>query len=557
MTTNILSENWPSATADLAQLVQSGRVNKPKQTPAQRRKAVYEELISALTNGEHEAVKEIISDNADVKLNEAGWENLASTALKFFDFDIVRLLHEKGLPLSPSFIARSLQKEFSSQVFDYFCTSQHLYANEQGSYKARLLEMYRMALCGYAVSHERLRTQYRHVREQIQAKYPNWATETRQKMDLADYNWREAVERFPFKYPTKLSASDAHFFNSLSQKEVEHILTRVGEKDKMTTSELESLNRFICADPKRLEFWTRQEKQRHNDRATYRQQWAQWGLEGAFDWADTKVPELIESTRQQIAPDLTNNFSMYLKYSFECFSQTWNYIENQQRFFLQKGYIPGITLDCLQGKASICHEDLDVLLGWDLLDAVLLEPSTTQLMMMNNTVKDQNIIFNSMTVAAPSLLHNLVSTGAPAVGSLLKNPNGAQLVNDILLEDKALLILWCKNTALSAFSELVSSLPQWKEWMDSHGNNLGHYIIASRAPSNSDITPSMLSALSKINPDWLTASNNQGLTVSQIAQNSDFREDAKIWLGKHIIAQSVKSELNTAHIKPKTQKRRM
>lgn len=554
---NILSKNWPTATADLAQLVQSGRANKPKQTPAQRRKAVYEELISALTNGEHETVKEIVFDNADVKLNEAGWENLAASALKFFDFDSVRLLHEKGLPLSPSFIARSLQKEFSSQVFDYFCTSQHLYANEQGYYKARLLEMYRMALCGYAVSHERLRTQYRHVREQIQAKYPDWATETRQKMDLTDYNWHEAVERFPFKYPTKLSASDAHFFNSLSQKEVEHILTRVGEKDKMTTSELESLNRFICADPKRLEFWTRQEKQRHNDRATYRQQWAQWGLEGCFDWADTQLSEILETSRQQTPQELKANFAMCLKYSCEHLSHTWNYVENRQMFFIQKGYLPGTDLPSLQGKAPMCHEDLDVLLGWDLLDAVLLDPANTQLVMMSNTFTAQNTLFNSMRVESPSLLHNLITTGAPAVGSLLKNPNGAQLVNDILLEDKALLILWCKNTALSAFSELVSSLPQWKDWTDPHGNNLGHYIIASRAHNTSDITPSMLSALSKINSDWLTASNNQGLTISQIAQTCNFREDAKSWLEKHMISQSVKSDLNTAHIKPKTQKRRM
>lgn len=556
---NILSANWPTAAADLAQLVQSGRPTNPKQTPSQRRKAVYEELIGALTNGEHETVKEIISDNPEIKFNEAGWENLASNALKFFDFDSVRLLHEKGLPLSPSFVARTLQKEFSSQVFDYFCNSQQLYANEQEYYKARLLDMYRSGLCGYAVSQERLRNQYRHIREKIETNFPVWATETRQKMDLTDYSWREAVERLPFKYPTKLSASDTQFFNSLSQKEVEHILTRVGEKDKMTTSELESLNRFICANPQRLEFWTQQEKHRHNNRATYRQQWAQWGLEGRFDWADTQLSDILEANRQQTPQKLKTNFAMYLKYSFEYLSQTWNYVENQQKYFLQKGYLAGTELPSLQGKAPICHEDLDVLLGWDLLDAVLLDPTTTQLVMMSNTVTIQNTLFDSMRVESPSLLHNLITTGAPAVGSLLKTPNGAKLVNEILLEDKALLILWCKNTALTAFSDLVSALPQWKDWADQHGNNLGHYIIASRVQNSLDITPSMLNALSKINSQWLTVENNQGLTVSQIAQTCELREDTRRWLEKYIISQAVKSELklNTAHITPKAQKRRM
>ncbi len=554
---NILSDNWSSAAADLAQLVQSSRVNKPKQTPAQRRKAMYEEIISALTNGEHETVKEIVSDNADVKLNEAGWENLASTALKFFDFASMRLLHEKGLPLNPSFIARSLQKEFSSQVFDYMCNSQHMYANEQEHYKLALLNMYRSALCGYAVSQERLRSQHRHVREKIESKFPDWASETRQKMDLNDYSWREAVERLPFKYPTKPSSSDVHFFNSLSQKEMEHILTRVGEKDKMTTSELESLNRFICADPKRLEFWTRQEKQRHKDRATYRQQWINWGLEGRFDWVDTQLPELLETTRQQVSPELKNHFAMNLKYFHEHHSRAWNYTENNKKFFIQKSYGPWTEISTLCGKSPICHEDLDGLLGWDLLDAMLLFPTTTQLVIQTNSNFPENALLGSMKLKCPSLLHNLISTGAPAVGSLLKNPNGAQLVNDILLEDKALLILWCKNTALNTFSDLILSLPQWKDWVDHHGNNLGHYIVASRAQTVSDITPSMLGNLSKINPQWLTAENNQGLTVSQIAQTCEWKEDAKQWLEKYLISQSVKSELNNANIKPKTQKRRM
>lgn len=554
---NILSAKWSTAATDLAQLAQSGRPTQPKQTPSQRRKAVYEELLNALTNGEHETVKETIANNSEIKFNEAGWENLASTALKFFDNNSVRLLHEKGLPLSPSFMTRWLQKEFSTKVFDYLCDSQHLYANEQTHYKTALCNIYQNALCGYAVSQERLRAQYRHVREKIENDFPAWATTTREKMDFNDYRWQEAMERLPFKYPTKLVASDTLFFDSLSQKEVEHILAKVGKKDKMTIGELESLNRFISDDPKRLQFWIQQEKIRHNQRTTYKQQWAQWGLEGSFDWADTQLPEILQNNLQQVSAELKRNFTMYLKYSCEHSTHTWIYEEKEQKFFFQKEYRSITEIPSMCGKALICHQDLDALLGWDLLDAVLLNPSVTHLMMTNNRFFNESPIFNSMVVESPSLLHNLISTGAPAVGALLKNSNGAQLINDLLLEDKALLILWCKNTALSSLSDLVSSLPQWKNWVDSYGNNLGHYIIASRVEDPSEITPSMLNALSKIDPQWLTAQNNQGLTASQIIQTCKVNEEARRWLEKYTIGKSVKSEIKGLQSKPKTQKRRL
>lgn len=560
MTNNIISPLWPSAAEDLAQLVQSNRPSKTKQSPAQRRKALYEDLVSALTNGEHESVRELVESNPDVNLDEAGWEYLASTALKYFDFNSVRLLHEKGLPLNASFMHRTLQKDFDPRVFDYFCDSKHLYAASEEYFNTALLIMYQQALCGYAIAQERLRAQYRHVREKVEGVFSDWATEARKKMDLTDYNWREAVERLPFRYPTKLGPSDVRFFNSLTEKELQHILTKVGEKDKITAGELESLNRFICADPKRLEFWTRQENERHTARLTYKQQWVGWGLEGQYDWANTQLPKMLEDTKNTLSPDLKPNFVMVLNYRYDHQNMSYSYFEQSEEYSYYKNHQRYEKIPCFCGPAPICHEQLDPLLGWDLLDAVMLTPDQTcfELKLERHPdKKNLKNLFESVTVPTPSLLHNMISTGAPAIGALLKNPHGAQVVNTLLTEDKALLILWCKKSALSAFADLVAALPQWKDWTDAHGNNLGHYIMASRVEQYYEISPNTLSTLSKINPQWLLAENNQGLTVSQIAKTGNFKEDALNWLEKHALSQSVKSELKTSGIKPKAQKRRM
>lgn len=465
--------------------------NGKKMTPAQHRDAIHKEIADAIVNGDAVEVKQLLSNNPTVSLNDGTYRIIHTALLKHFDAEIARDLSLRYCNLSPYDIKKELERYPNLALLQHLI--QKSLKKSQDKMEGNLADLRDQSLRSFdpKLSMTR-RDMLRTYRLEIEKAYPNAIPQA-----LNSY-----IEGCFLRYQADLSPEDIQSLNNISAKTWKKMFgkyfTDILERSSLPTAQnVQNIVQFTSDFPSARQGW--------ND-----------------------AVQILSARNQAFTTTIETLWDDNVSYDHSALKKVL----------------------CTFGKSTYGHGPYDVhpthSRTTSLRCALMGLSERAQLPWAK--VFPQNLVMvperkgekNPLNVFEPympaSFVHLLIETCAPAAMALLESEEGRARHFEALT-DPQVLVGWCKNATPSTIAAVVKMCPQWKKWVDLQGNNLGHYLTTVRFESSKTFAQ----LITRVNHEWVLQSNAQGHTVKDIFKKNGATEDALNVLDNENIKRSLKS----------------
>lgn len=517
----IFPSSWPTAASDIAAAAneQHTRASKTsvRLTPAQRRQEAYTKLVDAIGEGDLSAVKDVLSNNPSVSLDEPGCERVHDAIFENFSSEIMDYLVTKDLQINP-LMYMALAEKFSQPMYTYFCTS--VVDTQARNYWAN--EFFNQALKNMLHDSNKIRTSSRQLRTQLLKDFPHLSAE----MTKPYYNTRmwqvDLLGKLPLFYPENFHPDDQCFIENLADPLKQMCLRGIAARaEDVTIQQLHSITRFFENQPSYATAFSVEEQKSAQEKSDYLKVWRSIIPVGARTWEQTNIQLYLQQLQSQ-----------------------WP--EDEVRMTGPHGQVEvsnDMSADLARMNIFLTTPDLDPKLGFDVYDCLFrFYPYLNITVIGQSNEKGKGLAIKHQNErGADDFFTTMIISGAPAATALMKSPSMIQNV-DALLNDKMHLMKWVTKAPIAAIQMLCKERPHWKTWTDETGNSLAHYLCALRPASQ--LNEKVIGHLIRINPNWLIQPNNNGVTLNEIVQNQA-SASLKCWMEQQTLTAQLKSDAST------------
>lgn len=466
--------------------------NGKKMTPAQHRDAIHKEIADAVVNADLLEVQNLLSNNPTVSLQEGDHRLIHTALLKHFDKQIAQALSQRRLYLS----AYDMKKEL--ERYPNIALLQHLIekslVKSPDTMESNLEDLRDQSLGSFdpKISLAR-RDLLRSVRLEIEKSYPNAITQANNRY----------IEGCFLRYQSDLTPDDICSLNKIEPVQWEQLFsnyfTDVYERSSLPTAQ--NVQRIVSFT---------------SDFSNARQGWnAAVKILSARNRAFTTTIETLWDE------SVSYEHSVLKKILYKFGHSTYN------------PRVPYASEPCGSRLTSVQCALLGLpersQLPWN-----KAFPQNFEMVKEIHGAKNPLQTFEAYTPA--SFVHLLIETSAPASMALLESEEGRARHFEAL-SDPQVLVGWCQNATPSTIAAVVKHCPQWKSWVDAHGNNLGHYLTAVRYESSKTFAQ----LINRINHEWVLQANNLGHTVKDVFKKNGATVEALNVLDNENIKRSLKS----------------
>lgn len=514
---SIFPSDWPAA-HDIATAVeqQKRQGNLPvRLTAAQRRQEVYAHLVDAIQEGDLSSVKNILTNNRSVSLDEPGYERVENAIFENFSSEIFEVLLANNLQPDPNKYM-VLTENFSSEMYTHFCTTSAFSPQSRNYYAQEFLNQ---ALKKMLAHSNKVRTSSRQLRTELLKDFPHLNA----SMTQPSYNMRmwqvDLLSKLPIFYPEYFHPDDHNFIENLAPSLKEMCVRGIAARaEEVTIQQFHSITRFLERYPSYAAIFNAEQQIDAQQKRDNLKLWRSLIPVGAHTWSETRIASYLQKLQHQWPGDQVRMSG------------------TQHQFAVSED----MTSDLSRSEIFLTTLDLDHKLGFDVYDRLFRFYPYINIHVVGETSENPGrlSIKHQNERGADEFLTKMIVSGAPASTALMKLPSMTKNVN-ALLQDKLHLMKWVTKTPIAAVQLLCKEQPHWKTWTDETGNTLAHYLCALRPESQ--LNEKVIEHLTRINPNWLIAPNNNGVTLSEIVQKHP-SSALKSWVEQQTLNAQLKSD---------------
>lgn len=478
-----------------------------KLTPAQKRDALYNDMVQALEDDDAPKALDILKTNSGLKFEKTcdALDKLSEAVIHYFDTDLANELLNRGFTFSPHPILNVLLRKENNELLDFVLEMQHSHAPHakqtsqvvKNGISVRFWEVFKRQT---SPSKKRL---IRHYLKKVNPLYEEDGS-------LIKEMGQHSLKSILLSYDSSVLAQEKALLEHLNVADVAKTFGYVfiNTYTSITATELYNLMTMCEEIPtvsQGLQHFLKEIKQ-----STTFENAVDKYFEKGVPFEETSAYKIIKTHN---TPSYYNNYQPKLDQAFDTV----------------------LGLDAYQ--AVLCVGQMGHSYSWKKI-----------------TEKPQYADFDFPQYVPKNIVESLVHQASSAIAALWKTEEGIQLF-DQALSHPSTMVSFIKKASLDQINKAIKHSSYLKNFKDQAGNNIGHYVVFTRQEKSK----SCVQMLSRHNHNWLLEENSKGITIKDLLKKHGADVSTLALVEKEAMRRSMKEDnlikRRTKTVKQETKRR--